>query len=180
MIRNGIGGSNTQTGLKFESNTDLKTALSTQKNITIYDREVYESGNHIGTIFQKHDLYKFFFKKYEIDWKNFVSKKLLPDEAYFCLKTNTLVIIEKKYQQVEGSVDEKLQTCHFKKRQYEKLCKHINDVSKVEYVYLFNDWFKKDSYKDVLEYIEDVSCKYYFNEIPYAMLGLSTSKEYEK
>ena len=62
MIRNGIGGSNTQTGLKFESDTDLKTALSTQKNITIYDREVYESGNHIGTIFQKHDLYKFFFK----------------------------------------------------------------------------------------------------------------------
>ena len=41
MIRNGIGGSNTQTGLKFESDTDLKTALSTQKNITIYDREVY-------------------------------------------------------------------------------------------------------------------------------------------
>ena len=43
----------------------------------------------------------------------------MPDESFFNIKTNKLIIIEKKWQQIEGSVDEKLQTCDFKKKQYE-------------------------------------------------------------
>lgn len=171
MIEGGIGGASTQTGMKFERDTDLKTALSAKKGIKIIGHKVYENQNCIGYILQKHDLYRNFLESHNVDWQSIVSKKLLPDEGYFSLTTNTLIIIEKKYQQVAGSVDEKLQTCGFKKKQYEKLCKPIKDV-KVEYVYVLNDWFKDRAYRDVLEYIEEVGCRYYFNQLPYQLLGI--------
>lgn len=171
MIEGGIGGSNTQTGMKFERDTDLKTALLSKKGIRIHGHEVFDLDKHIGYILQKHDLYRNFLEKNNVDWQSIVSKKLLPDEGYFSLTTNTLIIIEKKYQQVAGSVDEKLQTCGFKKKQYEKLCKPLKNI-KVEYVYVLNDWFKDKAYKDVLEYIEEVGCRYYFNQLPYDILGI--------
>ena len=171
MIEGGIDGASTQTGMKFERDTDLKTALLSKKGIRISGYEVFEFDKRIGYILQKHDLYRNFLERNNLDWQSIVSKKLLPDEGYFSLTTNKLIIIEKKYQQVAGSVDEKLQTCGFKKKQYEKLCKPLKNV-KVEYVYILNDWFKDRAYKDVLEYIEEVGCRYYFNQLPYQLLGI--------
>lgn len=49
----------------------------------------------------------------------------------------TLFIIEVKYQQVKGSVDEKLQTCDFKRKRYLKLVMSLE--LKVEYVYVVSD-----------------------------------------
>ena len=135
MIEGGIGGSNTQTGMKFERDTDLKTALLSKKGIRIHGHEVYEFEKRVGCILQKHDLYKNFLKKNNVDWQSIVSKKLLPDEGYFSLTTNTLIIIEKKYQQVAGSVDEKLQTCDFKKKQYIKNENGIKRVSIYKFIY---------------------------------------------
>lgn len=182
MKKGGIGGSNTQTGMKFEKNTDLKEALLSIEGIEIIEHmdrktktitiQVYQSGKHVGCIFQKHDLYKNFLEKKKINWRTKISKKLLPDEAYFSLATNTLIIIEKKYQEVPGSVDEKLQTCDFKKKQYEKLCAPLRNV-KVEYVYVLNDWFTKKEYKDVLKYVKEKGCKYFFNQLPYQLLGIN-------
>ena len=98
------------------------------------------------------------------------SKKWLPDEAFLNEYTRTVYIIEKKYQQTSGSVDEKLPNCDFKKKEYEKLFNPLN--IKVRYIYIFNNWFNHPQYKDVLEYIIDVGCEYYFNEIPFESLGL--------
>ena len=39
MIENGIGGTNTRTGLIFEGKTDLKTFLSLQKNYFVNDKD---------------------------------------------------------------------------------------------------------------------------------------------
>lgn len=75
-----------------------------------------------------------------------------------------------KYQQGHGSVDEKLQTCDFKKKQYLKLVQPLG--IKVEYVYLLNDWFENPSYKDVLDYIRSVDCHYTFNALPLSWFGL--------
>jgi hypothetical protein len=89
-----------------------------------------------------------------LNWKLKISKKLLPDDALLVVVRETLFIVEVKYQQVAGSVDEKLQTCDFKRKQYVKL---VADLGlKVEYVYVLNDWFKAPGYKDVLDYIHSV------------------------
>jgi hypothetical protein len=74
----------------------------------------------------------------QIDWKALISKKQLPENSIFVIVVNTLFIIECKFQQVAGSVDEKLQTCDFKRKQYQKLFSKAN--IEVEYMYLLSDW----------------------------------------
>lgn len=169
MIKGGIGGANTQTGLRFEERIHLATALAKLPNYEVRGFEVFYNGEKVGELFSKNRLYKNLLVLKQITHTNYISKKLLPDEAI--LIGNTLFIIEMKFQFVAGSVDEKLQTCHFKKRQYTKLFSET-DID-VEYIYVLNDWFKKPEYKDVLEYISEVGCHYYFNEIPLDMLGLN-------
>lgn len=84
-----------------------------------------------------------------------------------------MFIVEVKYQEVEGSVDEKLQTCDFKRKQYLKLLLPLN--MEVEYIYILNDWFRSPKYKDVLDYIISVKCRYYFNYLPLEKVGLPVS-----
>ncbi|HSZ84585.1 MAG TPA: hypothetical protein VK787_01065, partial [Puia sp.] len=91
-----------------------------------------------------------------------------PDQGI--LINNNFFILEVKFQGGSGSVDEKLQTCHFKKRQYEKLLKPLG--LQIQFIYVLSDWFKRPEYKDVLEYIKEVGCQYVFNEIPLNVIGL--------
>ena len=174
MIKNGKGGGNTKTGLVFEGKTDLSTFLSKQKGYSVSDGIVYYNGEKVARVFKKHGFYKFL-EELNIDWKKIISKQLLPDDCIYVIVNNTLFIIECKFQQVAGSVDEKLQTCDFKKKQYQKLMSHAN--IEVEYIYLLCDWFKDPKYKDVLDYIISVRCQYYFEYIPLVKLGLPMPKE---
>ena len=169
MIFQGIGGANTKTGLVFEGKTDLTQFLNTQKGYKVIDGKVYYKGAFIARIFKKYGFYNFL-EELKINWKHHISKQLLPDDSIFVIIANTLFVIECKFQQVTGSVDEKLQTCDFKKKQYQKLLSHAN--IEVEYIYLLSDWFKKTEYKDVLDYILSVRCYYFFEYIPLIKLGL--------
>ena len=131
--------------------------------------KIIYKGDYIAHSYKKYDLYKFLETK-GVNWKKILSKKLLPDDALYVILNNILYIIELKYQQVGGSVDEKLQTCDFKKKQYKKLMSQLN--IDVEYIYILSDWFRNPSYKDVLDYIISVGCQYYFNYLPLKKLGL--------
>ena len=62
-----------------------------------------------------------FLEKHNIDWKKINSKKYLPDSVFYNRSNKTIYVIEKKYQAGAGSVDEKLQTCNFKKTVYKKI-----------------------------------------------------------
>lgn len=177
MKKDGVGGGNTITGLKFENKANFQNLL---KKINGYEiktenknagETVYFKGNLVARCFKKHEFYKYLSEN-NIDWTKILSKKLLPDDALLVIVRETLFIIEVKYQQVAGSVDEKLQTCDFKRKQYLKLVSSLE--LKVEYVYVLNDWFKSPAYKDVLDYIHSVNCHYKFNELPLAWLGLPT------
>lgn len=171
----GKGGGNTITGLKFETKVDLKTLL---ENIPGYEVKkikgkagnvIYYKGKMVARSFKKYEFYSFL-EENNINWKEIISKRLLPDDALLVIVRETLFIIEVKYQQVAGSVDEKLQTCDFKRKQFQKLVQPIG--LKVEYVYVLSDWFKKPEYKDVLDYINSVNCHYKFGEVPLSWLGL--------
>lgn len=178
MIKGGKGGANTLSGLHFEARTDIKTIF---ENIPGYelksttDRSGYEiwfNQELIAHCFKKHELYRFL-SRYGIQWQDFLSKKLEPDNGLFVIVRDTLFIIEVKFQQVSGSVDEKLQTCDFKRKQYSKLVQSLG--WRVEYVYVLNDWFKKPQYKDTLDYICSMNCHYLFDRIPFKWLGLPES-----
>ncbi len=169
MIKNGKGGVNTKTGLVFEGKTDLTTFLNGLQGYSVVEGDVFYKSKKVARIFKKHGFYKYL-KEVGVEWEKVISKKLLPDDSIYVIVNNTLFIIECKYQQVPGSVDEKLQTCDFKKKQYQKLMAPLN--IDVEYIYLLSEWFKHPKYKDVLDYIISVRCQYYFEYIPLTKLGL--------
>lgn len=179
MKTGGFGGGNTLTGLNFEKRVDFNELL---RSVSGYELKniphkaglgVYFENELVARCFRKHGFYKFL-EEENVDWKKIISKKLLPDDALLVIVRETLFIIEVKYQQVGGSVDEKLQTCDFKRKQYLKLVASLG--IKVEYVYVLNDWFKNPAYKDVLDYIHSVNCHYKFNELPLSWLGLPIKK----
>lgn len=179
MKKGGKGGSTTITGLNFEKKVDLHVLLEKIPGYKIKksnDRagiDVFFENKLVARCFRKHDFYKFLDEN-NVNWKNLISRKLLPDDALLVIVRDTLFIIEVKYQQVAGSVDEKLQTCDFKRKQYLKLVTPLG--LRVEYVYVLSEWFKKPEYKDVLDYIQSVNCHYKFNELPLAWLGLPVKK----
>ncbi|MBR0287479.1 MAG: hypothetical protein IJQ82_00720 [Selenomonadaceae bacterium] len=165
------GGAQTNiNGLKFEQTTSLDEALITAgffvENYKIYNR----AGDCIGMSVPKKKLYKKFFELRGVDYKKINSKPWEPDECFINFLNRTAYVIEKKFQNVPGSVDEKLPGCGFKKWEYEKLFAPLE--YKVEFIYVFNDWFKQDSYRDVKEYIRRVGCHYFFNEVPLDFLQI--------
>ena len=194
MVKNGKGGGNTKTGLIFEGKTDLGTFLSQQsgykvveekeeivfnsEKVTIAVRNVYYNDEKVAEMYKKYEFYNSFLMKLDINWEEYISKRLLPDDSIFVIIKNSVFIIECKHQQVGGSVDEKLQTCDFKKKEYKKLLSKAN--LDVEYIYLLDNWFRDSKYKDVLDYIHSVNCDYYFEYIPLYRLGLPVPDEGEE
>jgi hypothetical protein len=163
------GGSKTNlNGLEFEGRTDLLEALKKHPECTVEGNQVFKDGKIVAHYYEKHNLYTGFLLPSGVDYRSILSKKLLPDGALLVGKT--MYIIEKKYQAGSGSVDEKLQTCDFKKKQYVRLFTTLN--IKVEYYYVLNDWFDKPEYNDVFDYIISVGCKYFIEELPFNEIGL--------
>lgn len=181
MIEGGVGGANTRTGLEFERRSDFLHLLA---DVPGYEIAPHENGvgvwilyqkNKVARSFRKHAFYKYL-DEVGVKYQDLISKKLLPDDALLVLVRETLFIIEVKYQQVSGSVDEKLQTCDYKRKFYCRLLMPIG--IKVEYVYVLNrSWFGKPEYRDVLEYICSVNCHYHFDRLPLAWLGLPDGRD---
>ena len=151
----GGGAQTNSNGLKFEQSTLLDDALR-EKGYIVKDCYV--------------NLYSKFFEKYNIDYRQFNSKRWEPDDCYISFKNEIAYIIEKKFQNSSGSVDEKLAACHFKLLEYIKLFSAIR--YKTVYIFVLNDWFKRPEYRDILDYINFMGCFYFFNEIPLNFLGL--------
>lgn len=172
MIANGIGGANTKTGLVFEGKVDLATFLSQQSGYIVdSDEKVFYDDELVAQIFKKHRFYSFLEER-GVDWRSIISKRLLPDDSIYIIINNTFFIIECKFQQVAESIDELL-VCDFNKKQYQKLLSNLN--MEVEYLYLLSNWFRKPEYRDVLDYIISVNCRYYFEYIPLQIFGLPIS-----
>lgn len=164
------GGARTNlNGLYFEQTTSLDTAL-TNAGYDVINYTVYYNSQKIGMSVPQKNLYTKFLNPNDIYYYDFNSKEWRPDEAFINFKNNTAYIIEKKFQNCAGSVDEKLPGCHFKKLEYQKLFALLG--FDVEFIYVFNDWFLDKRYRDTLDYIKVMGCHYFYNEIPLDFLGL--------
>ncbi|WP_342189912.1 hypothetical protein [Spiroplasma endosymbiont of Dilophus febrilis] len=188
MIRNGRGGANTnKTGLSFENYFQFKETLenvgfilkiTTFKNIfkivDKYDKELGYMGEQPNSKFYD------FFDDYlsikldeKIDLQADIDVRLFPDKFYFDTVEQILYIIECKTQTVSGSTDEKIQTAPFKKYFYSQLLLKYN--IKIEFIYVWNEWFNHKRYGLVKEFLNQNNVKYFLDEIPLADLGLVIS-----
>jgi hypothetical protein len=170
LIKGGKGGAKTRSGLLFEGQRNLAVALSALPNYAVQGNKILHNGEEVGFLLKKKQLYREFLVPNKVPVDMLLSRGLEPDHAVIVPNKKQVTILEIKYQNTEGSVDEKLQTCDFKIRQYRKLFDPLG--YKVHYAYVLGDWFLQPRYKDVLNYITMVGCEYYFGEVPLKALGL--------
>ena len=121
----GAGGANTNVnGLSYEDKTNLEplyTVLKTEKIDKKTELKTIKFPNYEISLINanKSKLYKYL---KGINEKNTTLQPAAgckePDEAYIDNVRKIIFIIEKKFQQTEGSVDEKIQTGPFKKFHY--------------------------------------------------------------
>jgi hypothetical protein len=85
-----------------------------------------------------------------------------PDECYINDEKKIIFIIEKKFQKVNGSTCEKIQTPDFKIWQYSRLFKDYDIV----YIYCLSNWFK-DNCKAELEYLQYKNVNVFYGDDTY-------------
>ena len=121
----GAGGANTnKNGLSYEKYTDLKCKYKSCNFIKKYNIYEVQFEGYERTFIKAHKstLHKYMkmIGQFNLSITPVAGCKE-PDEAYINKEKNIVFIIEKKFQQRTGSVDEKIQTGYFKKMHYEEL-----------------------------------------------------------
>lgn len=146
----GAGGANTNiNGLSYEELTDLKSMYKSCTQTLNRSEIQFEGYDNTFIKVNKSALYHYMKQIGEMNTELIPAAGCKqPDEAY--IYKNILFILEKKFQQTSGSVDEKIQTGSFKKIHYGELFPNF----KIYYIYCLSDWFKKDEYKSVLSYLK--------------------------
>jgi len=157
----GAGGAKTnKNGLPYEELTELKeddryknkeTIKIEKKNLNkvqIDNQEFMKLSKGELKGYMKHH------KKFNIKSE----KTLQPDECYVDEVNKIINIIEKKFQQCAGSVDEKIQTGPFKiwfyKEQYPDY--------EIRYCYCLSDWFRSDKYKPEMRFLKEYNIEVFW------------------
>lgn len=145
----GAGGANTnKNGLPYESMTDLQdeyTIIEKQPNCDIIQFSGNENKYKVSkqsNVFKTMDEYRDKNITKAHGCKN-------PDECLIDYRNKKMFIIEKKFQNVGGSVCEKIQTPDFKIWQYNRTF----PTYEIIYIYCLSDWFKENC-KAELEYLK--------------------------
>lgn len=173
MIAGGTGGANTMSGAYFEQITkgeapgiplhkaELRKHYEAQTKKLYALSKIFSRNTGLPTSEIPKDK---LVRAEKFAGQYLLSKALEPDEAYLDYDSSTLTIFEKKYQDVNGSVDEKIETVGFKMKQYQKVAAELG-IQNVYFVYILGDFFKNPYYHDALEYIRSIpNCDYYFVE----------------
>lgn len=160
LIKGGTGGANTNlSGLDFEEQTNLAKHLKddfngrytltefiidkknmVKKNSKDYHYNVFDEKlqKNIGVITRQFQFYNVLKQLY--GFQNIHHKTWKPDEAFFNLDKRTIFIVEKKYQNGSGSVDEKIFGFNAKRVLYQELFnKQMEEpVIPIEFIAMFN------------------------------------------
>lgn len=145
----GAGGSKTnKNGLPYEKLTDLNEYFTINENFNFSQIITFNNYDKKFIRTKQSQLFKYM--------DNYIDKSINkahgcknPDECYIDEESKTIFILEKKFQQVSGSVCEKIQTSDFKIWQYNRTFPEY----KIVYLYCISDWFKENC-KAELEYLE--------------------------
>lgn len=146
----GAGGANTnKNGLPYEQLTDLNTEYQVISSDLHHKRiQFNKNTDKTFTTTQQSHVFK--------HMDQYVNKNIPkahgcknPDECFIDENSKTMFIIEKKFQQVTGSVCEKIQSPDFKIWQYQRTFADYNIV----YIYCLSEWFK-DNCKAEIEYLQ--------------------------
>uniref|UniRef100_A0A6C0JWR8 Uncharacterized protein n=1 Tax=viral metagenome TaxID=1070528 RepID=A0A6C0JWR8_9ZZZZ len=149
----GAGGSKTNTnGLPYEELTELNTHYEIKKTHKNGKEIVFNINKDTPFIATKQSNVFKYMDKHMNKSINRAHGCKRPDECFINENTKQIFIIEKKFQQIGGSVCEKIQTAEFKRRHYNKLFPDYDAV----YMYCLCDWFKLNC-KAELEDLKEIN-----------------------
>lgn len=170
----GAGGKNTTlNGLSFEIKTSIEKKLleSNYNKIVINNKQKYgyyleykEENKQIIFLLQS-GFKSYFKKKYNINiYKH-------PDEAFIIYNNDNIYIkiIEKKNQNVEGSVEDKLKTGLFNKKEYERMLKSLKNIN-ISYSFCVSKFLQNKfesniiKYKNMKEILDEDNIKLFYGE----------------
>jgi hypothetical protein len=176
MITGGTGGANTQVGLAFEGKVGLKQAIDGHPDFHLNGNRVLRDSDNseVALVGEKYEFYRVFLRpngQHPVR-DGVLSRRLLPDGFVVPEGSDVVSIIEIKWQTTPGSVDEKLQTCVYKKDRYDAMLAPLGKVSKMVYV-VNEDWFGKPEYRDTLKFMRDNGTVVCFDELPLDVVGIS-------
>jgi hypothetical protein len=171
----GAGGKNTViNGSSFEKKTSIENKLFEKKFEKIILNKQSKYGYYFEYVKQNTKIiyltqngFKIYFKKmFNID----VYKQ--PDEAFIIFNNDkiNIKILEKKNQNVEGSVEDKLKTGNFIRREYIKMFKTIKNINKIEYAFCISKFLQDKflsnqvKYNNMLEILAEDNIKLFFGE----------------
>lgn len=162
----GAGGKNTnKNGLPYEKLTELNTEYNILLSSKLYNKIKFKMNeDRIFISTKQSNFFKYMGKHINKNVKKAHGCKK-PDECYIDKDKKIIFIIEKKFQQVSGSVCEKVQTPHMKVWQYNRTFTDWNIV----YIYCLSEWFKKNCIAE-LEYLDEMKFKYF----------IGSDKDYKK
>lgn len=154
---NGAGGSKTnKTGLSYEKLTNIDNMFEIIEKDKFSCKIKFNKNDNIFIRINKSNLFKYMEKNTDKGVKKAHGCKN-PDECYINENTKTMFIIEKKFQQVSGSVCEKIQTPDFKIWQYSRTFPKYNIV----YIYCLSEWFFKNCEAEI-EYLKFKKIPFFF------------------
>ena len=150
-----ISTSKTQKMIKIYNGDELLGFMGTQNTLFSYLNVGKNWDEIIKVTFPKKDV------------RQIWSKYLRPDVFIFDVKSLVVHVIESKYQNKNGSVDEKIQTAPYKLHIWKTLLSQWNIGVTYEYVLGTEDFWnktKKNSsipiYKDIFDYLDGKKIKY--------------------
>ena len=168
-------------GKEFENCITLKEKFKKNGYKIQNETEIFYNDEKIEELLIQYKLYTSFLKEKGFDYNKELGKKWIPDEVFINEKNKKIYIIEKKYQECAGSVDEKLPNCHYKKQWYKDLLNKFG--YDVEFIYFLSNYFKENEkrYKDIKNYVINVcKCQWHtfknkddiLTEVDYKDIGL--------
>jgi len=171
----GAGGANTnKNGLPYEQWTDLRSEYTVVSTDNYCEHIQFNNSNTIYLSTKQSKLFKCMDKYIDKNVNRGHGCKN-PDECFIDLSNHRMFIIEKKFQQVSGSVCEKIQTIDFKLWQYRRTFPNFEIV----YMYCLSEWFKLNC-KAELEYLQEQNIPVYWgNDTDYKaqIVGFITNYE---
>tara|TARA_B100001093_G_scaffold503105_1_gene557010 strand:+ start:1119 stop:1679 length:561 start_codon:yes stop_codon:yes gene_type:complete len=153
----GAGGLNTnKNGLPYEEITELNDKITVVKENKTSSEIKFNKSERIFIKTKKANLFKCIKDETNTDIPKAHGCKQ-PDECYIDEESKKIFIIEKKFQQVSGSVCEKLGTPHSKIWHYKRTFPGYTII----YIYCLADWFKKNCVAE-LEYLNAHNYPYFW------------------
>jgi hypothetical protein len=164
----GAGGSNTNlNGKKYENDTMLSSHFKIiankkiNKNKNSYEEIQFEDSD-IKYIHLQQSTFNMFMKEILERNENIFSAPGCrnPDDSYIDLENKKIFIIEKKFQQTTGSVEEKIQSGCFKQNHYSDLFPNFE----INYIYCLSSWFRNKDNQSVIKYLTQQGIRVFFND----------------